>query len=282
MFVGIHVLVRDSSSDFGALGHAVEDAGFESLWFPEHTHSPVGGTTEREKMGGQLRGGLFDPFIAATAVAATTRRLRVGTAVCLVMQHDPIVLAKTVASVDAASSGRFLFGVGGGWHTGEMRNHGTKPALRWKILRERLLAMRRIWTEQPASYHGEFVNFDPLWSGPTVSQQQHPPVLIGGDGPRTLERVVEYGDGWFPNARSGPQRLAERMMQLQRLAAAAGRGPLPVSLFDVAADADQLAAFQQLGVECCVLTLPEAKLPALLDKIGRAATIAAPFISRSD
>lgn len=281
MQIGVHVLVHDAAIDLGALGAVVENAGFESLWFPEHTHSPVDGVTAREREGGRLRGTLLDPLIAATAVAARTSRLRVGTAVCLVMQHDPITLAKTVASVDAVASGRFLFGVGGGWHTGEMANHGTRPALRWRILRERMLAMRRIWTDQPAEYHGRFVDFAPLWSGPPGVHRRHPPVLVGGDGPGTLACVVEYGDGWFPHARPGPAYLAARIGELQRLAAAAGRGPLPVSVFGVPVDAEQIARFAQIGVERCVLTLPAGTQATLHSEIERYARIVAPFLGSS-
>ncbi len=191
MKFGLQMFPTDYAIPVTELGKAAEDLGFESLFFPEHTHIPTSRKTEWPG-GGPLPmeySHTLDPFVAMAATAAVTKTLKVGTGICLVMQRDPITLAKEVASVDFLSGGRVLFGIGGGWNEDEMENHGTKPSLRWKILRERILAMKEIWTKDEAEYHGQFVNFDPIWSWPKPAQKPHPPILIGGAGPRTLDRV---------------------------------------------------------------------------------------------
>src|SRR3954471_13443147 len=177
------------------LGRAAEERGFESVFFPEHSHIPVSRDTPWPT-GGDLPleySHALDPFVAMTAVAATTANLRIGTAICLVAQRDPIILAKQIASLDHLSGGRFLFGVGAGWNVEEMRNHGTDPATRWKLVRERVEAMTAIWTRDQASYHGDLVDFDPIWSWPKPAQRPRPPVLVGGGGPTVLKRVLSYG-----------------------------------------------------------------------------------------
>ncbi|HEY5475301.1 MAG TPA: TIGR03619 family F420-dependent LLM class oxidoreductase [Tepidiformaceae bacterium] len=168
MKFGIQMFPTDYAIPVTELGRAAEDLGFESLFFPEHTHIP---TSRRTPYPGGTELPLeyshtLDPFVAMAAVAAVTKTLKVGTGICLVMQRDPIVLAKEVASVDHLSGGRVLFGIGGGWNEDEMENHGTKPSERWKILRERIFAMKEIWTKDEAEYHGKYVNFDPIWSWP--------------------------------------------------------------------------------------------------------------------
>jgi probable F420-dependent oxidoreductase len=209
----------------------------------------------------------LDPFVACAAAAAVTNNLNVGTGVCLVMERDPITLAKEVASVDFLSGGRFLFGIGGGWNEEEMENHGTKPSLRWKILRERILAMKEIWTKDEAEFHGQFVNFDPIWSWPKPAAKPHPPVLVGGAGPRTLDRVVEYGDGWMPIGGRSGSVLGQMIQELRTKEKAAGRGPLPVSVFGVPPSQEAIENYAEMGVERCLFGLrPEASdkvIPAL-------------------
>ena len=172
----------------------------------------------------------YDPFVALTAAAiACTEAARRAPAICLVMERDPITTAKEVASVDLLSDGRFIFGVGGGWNEEEMENHGTDPTRRFKVMRERIEAMKEIWTKDEAEYHGEFVNFDPIWSWPKPVQKPHPPIYVGGDGAHTLKRVIEYGDGWMPIPGRGAD-IGNRMKELQAMAADAGRGPIPVTV----------------------------------------------------
>ena len=200
MKFGITMFPADFAMDPVALGRAVEERGFESLWFPEHTHIP----TSRKSPwpgGPELPREYYhthDPFVALGAVAATTTNLKLGTGICLVVERDPITTAKEVASLDFLSNGRFLFGIGGGWNLEEMENHGTDPDKRWKLMRERVLAMKEIWAKDEAEFHGKLVDFDPIWSWPKPVQKPHPPIYVGGGGPHTFQRVVEYGDAWLP------------------------------------------------------------------------------------
>jgi len=181
-------------------GRWAEDHGFESVWFGEHTHIPTSRKTPFP-LGGELPEcykQFFDPFIALTAAAAVTKKLKVGTSVCLIPEHPPITLAKTVSCLDRVSNGRFLFGIGSGWNVEEMADHGVAFKDRWKVTRERVLAMREIWTKDVAEFHGQFVNFDPLWCWPKPVQAGGPPVLIGAMSKWAIKRTAEYGNGWFP------------------------------------------------------------------------------------
>ena len=163
----------------------------------------------------------YDLFVAVTAAVAATTRLRVGSGICLVIERDPITTAKEVASVDYLSGGRFEFGVGAGWNREEMANHGTDPRQRMAVMRERVEAMKEIWTSDEASYAGEYVKFERIWSWPKPAQRPHPPVLVGGDGPGVLDRVLAFGDAWFPN--HAPEGILERAAELRSRAGPAGR-----------------------------------------------------------
>ncbi len=185
MDFGVVMFPTDYSMRPGEFARALEERGFESVWFPEHTHIPAsrrspwpgGANLPKEYWSG------YDPFVALTIAATATTRLRLGTGICLVIERDPIITAKEVASLDRLSGGRFLFGIGGGWNAEEMENHGTEFKKRWRVLRERVAAMREIWTKEEAEFHGEFVNFDRIWSHPKPAQKPHPPIIMGGDGP---------------------------------------------------------------------------------------------------
>jgi len=277
MHFGILMFPADYAIPVTELARAAEDLGFESLLFPEHTHipasrkSPWPGGPELPKEYSHT----LDPFVAMAAVAVVTKTLKVGTGICLVVERDPITLAKEVASVDHLSGGRVLFGVGGGWNYEEMENHGTKPPLRWKIMRERILAMKRIWADDNAEYHGRYVDFDAIWSWPKPVQKPHPPILVGGDGPRTLQRVVEYGDEWMPIPGRGGD-LAPRIAELQTMAKAAGRGPIPVSLFGVPPRAEIVERLASLdGVHRILFGMPPAPAEQVLPVLKEAAKIAA-------
>ena len=231
-----------------------EERGHESLFFPEHTHIPASRETPYPAGTPLPRKYVhtYDLFVAATAAATATSRLRVGSGVCLVIQRDPIITAKEVASVDSLSGGRFEFGVGAGWNREEMANHGTDPRRRMALLRERVEAMKEIWTSEEASYSGEFVKFDRIWSWPKPAQRPHPPVLVGGNGPTVLDRVLAFGDAWFPNyARNG---ILERAAELR------ARADRPVSLqvMGVPADPAVLAEYASAGFERAVHWLPSA------------------------
>jgi probable F420-dependent oxidoreductase len=263
----------------GELAQAAEAHGFESLFFPEHTHIP---TSRRSPFpsGGELPqeyAHSLDPFVALSAAAMTTKRLLLGTGVCLVIERDPIILAKEVASLDYLCNGRLLFGIGGGWNREEMENHGTDPRRRWKVLRERIEAMQAIWTTDEAEYHGEFVNFDPIWQWPKPMQEPHPPILVGGDGPNTLPRVVRYGDGWMPIGRDEDTDFRPRMDELNRLADAAGRGPIPVTMFLAPPKPGLLETYARAGIERVVIGLPSAPAEVVLSRLERHAELARQF-----
>jgi probable F420-dependent oxidoreductase len=250
MLFGVAVFPTDYAVDPGALARMVEERGFESLFFPEHTHIPADRTTPYPP-GGELPSQYshtYDPFVALTAAAATTESLLLATGICLVIERDPIITAKEVASLDRLSGGRFLFGVGAGWNLEEMENHGTDPHRRFSLMRERVEAMKAIWTQDEASYHGEHVDFDPIWSWPKPVQQPYPPVLVGGNGPKVLERVVAFGDEWMPNRVTG---LTDRVAELNRLAAEAGRDPIPVTLSGARPDPELIERGEQVGVHRC-------------------------------
>jgi probable F420-dependent oxidoreductase len=270
MKFGITMFATDYAIPAHELARAVEDLGFDSLWFPEHTHiptsrkSPWPGGAELPKEYSHT----LDPFVTMAAAAAVTKDLLVGTGICLVIERDPIVLAKEVASVDHLSGGRLLFGIGGGWNLEEMENHGTRPAIRWKLLRERILAMKEIWIKDEAEYHGQYVNFDPIWSWPKPARKPHPPIVIGGDGPRTLDRVLEYGDEWMPSGARSPQ-LPARIAELQSRAQAAGRGHIPVSVFGAMPRPEALTALAEAGADRAVFVLPPVPSEDALARLKR-------------
>ncbi len=260
MDLGLAHFLTDWSMGPAELGRQVEERGFESLFLPEHTHLPVHGASVHPSGPGvhdRLRR-FLDPLIALTAVAAVTERLRLGTGVCLVPQHDPIALAKQIATLDLLSNGRFLFGVGAGWNREEMRNHGTDPRTRFSLLRERVEAMKAIWTEDEAEYHGKHVDFDPIWSWPKPVQRPHPPIVVGGNAPKVLERVVRFGDGWMPNRVGDVDDLRQRVDELQRLASEAGRERIPVTLYGGSKDPEVVKRYPDAGVDRCVFWLPSA------------------------
>jgi probable F420-dependent oxidoreductase len=280
MLFGVHFAATDETLDVRELGRIIEAAGFESLFLPEHTHLPAYGESIHPS-GPQIHERLrrfLDPFIALTAVATVTERLRLGTGVCLIAEHDPITLAKQIATLDLLSNGRFLFGIGAGWNREELRHHGTDPATRWRVMRERALAMKRIWTEEQAEFHGEFVDFGPIWQWPKPVQRPHPPILVGGEGPRVLERVLEYGDEWAPNAEPG---IAERVVQLQQLAEARGRGRIPVTAMHVPSEGREIERYAAVGVTRCVFTLPSGDRAVVERAVERLAKTIEPYKRRA-
>ena len=261
MKFGIAIFPTDYAISMTELAPAVEAAGFESLWVAEHSHIPVSRETPYPA-GGELPRmymHTLDPFVALTAAAVATKTLLVGTGICLLIERDPIHTAKEAASVDVISNGRFLFGIGGGWNREEMADHGTAFATRWKLLRERVEAIKAMWTQDEPEYHGELVTMEKSWCWPKPVQKPHPPVILGGNGPRTLQRVVAYCDGWMPNRGTALERIAE----LRELAQAAGRGHIPVTFYPRAnaADIEKAAA---AGVERCIFYVsPDGRAPAL-------------------
>jgi probable F420-dependent oxidoreductase len=253
-----------------------EERGFESLFFPEHTHIPASRETPYPA-GGELPkeySHIVDPFVALGAAAAATERIRLGTGICLVPEHEPILLAKQVASLDLVSNGRALFGVGAGWNLEEMRNHGAEPKRRFSLMRERIEAMKEIWTQEEASYEGEHVSFERIWAWPKPVQQPHPPILVGGNGERVLDRVLAYGDEWMPNRIGSIESLVERVEELQRRAEEAGRDRIPVTLYGASRDRGRIEALAAAGVHRCLFGLPSAprdEVEPLLDQYAATA-----------
>ncbi len=250
MELGLAHFLTDYGMQPTELGPMVEERGFKSLLRPEHTPIPVSRDTPYPG-GGELPpeySHTLDPFAALAAIAAVTKRLRIGTGVCLVIQRDPIVTAKEVATIDHTSGGRFLFGAGAGWNIEEMQGHGTDPKTRFRRMRESIEAMKAIWTEDEAEYHGRIVDFDPIWCWPKPVQKPHPPVLIGGVGEKVIDRVLGYGDEWIPNRVKDPGELGERIAELQRRAEAAGRGRIPVTVFGAKSDPGFLDGLREAGV----------------------------------
>jgi probable F420-dependent oxidoreductase len=279
MEVGLAIFLTDYTIDPARLGRLVEEHGFESLLLTEHTHIPVSRETARPG-GGELPpeySHCNDPFVALAMVAAATERLKLGTGICLVVQRDPIVTAKEVATLDNLSGGRVLFGVGAGWNVEEMRNHGTDPRRRFSIMRERVEAMKAIWTQDEAEYHGEHVNFDPIWCWPKPRQKPHPPVIVGGTGAKVLDRVLAYGDEWMPNRVEDPESLGERIAELERRAEEAGRERIPVSVFGAKPDPRFVERLVAVGVDRCwfyIRPVEPAEVERQLDELAELREVA--------
>lgn len=284
MDFGAMMFCTDFSIRPDDLAKLLEDRGFESMWVPEHSHIPA---DRRSPWPGgaelpQEYWHTYDPFVALTAAAAATTTLKVGTGICLVIERDPIMMAKEVASVDRLSNGRFIFGIGGGWNREEMANHGTRSRSRWRLLRERILAMKEIWTREEAEFHGEFVNFDKMWAYPKPVQRPHPPILMGGDGPTTFDRVVEYCDGWMPisgRPQSGGPSLQEKIAMLRRQAEEAGRDPASINITtfrgpdESQPEPDAIRRLEEAGVDRVIFGLPSAERDTVLPIIDQCAKL---------
>lgn len=280
MELGVAMPPTDVGMRPDRLAQEAEDRGFGSVWFPEHTHIPTSRRTPWP--GGADRSEAFkrtfDPFVALTWAAAATQRIKLATGICLVAQRDPIVTAKVVASLDVLSSGRAVLGVGAGWNTDEMENHGLNPSTRRGVLREHVLAMKALWTEDEASYHGVHVRLTPSWSWPKPAQHPHPPVVMGGaGGPMTFEQVAEFCDGWMPI--HGQTDLADQLPELAKACVEVGRDPVTVEVgvFGVPPKEEAIDAYRVLGVSRCVITLPPATADVLMPLLDDAAPLAERF-----
>ncbi|GLZ47318.1 LLM class F420-dependent oxidoreductase [Actinomycetospora sp. NBRC 106375] len=274
---GIMMFPTDYAIDPAELAREVENRGFDSLWFPEHSHIP----TKRESPypgGGDLPRmyiHTYDPFVALTAAAAATSTLQVATGICLVIQRDPIHTAKQVASLDRLSGGRFLFGIGAGWNREEMAHHGANPKTRMRLMAEQVKAMKELWTQDEAEFHGEFVDFDRSWAWPKPAQQPHPPVYVGGMGPGVEDRILDYGDAWLPQ-RVGPDNIGqfeERANALQQRAADAGRGPIPMSLFGAETSPEALDGYRRIGLERAIHGVSSSDRDTVLKELDELAKV---------
>ncbi len=260
---------------------AAEERGYESVWFPEHTHIPASRDTPYP-LGGDLPkqySHFMDPLVSMMAAAGATSRIRIGSGVCLLIEHDPIVVAKAIATLDQLSGGRILFGVGGGWNREEMANHGTHFEDRWRILRERIAAIKTIWAEDEASYHGQFVNFERIWCYPKPVQRPHPPVLLGAVSGAGLQRVVDYCDGWLlVDPRGGALQRAQEELRVR--AEKAGRDPagIPITVFlALAMTSELLDEYAQAGVARVVQFLPPDTTAEAMQVMDASATLIARY-----
>jgi len=274
MDVGAAMFFTDYSMRPDALGSALEARGFESVWAPEHSHIPSSRLSQPASGGelGRRYYDVMDPFVTLTAAAGATRALKLATGVCLVIQRDTIQTALQVASLDVISSGRFLFGIGGGWNQEEMADHGTVFKTRFKRMREQVEAMRAIWTQDEPEYRGEIVQFPKMKTWPKPAQRPHPPVIVGGAWPQSARRAIRYGDGWVPNAsRPTYADVTEFLPQFRDMAKAAGRDPdrIPVTIFGAVEDGDRLKRYRDRGVARAVVMLPSAGSDTVLPILDR-------------
>lgn len=271
MKFGVYMFPTDYAMPIDDLARALEERGFESLFVPEHTHIP---TCRRSPWPGGAElpreyACTLDPFVGLTMAAAVTTTLRIGTGICLLTERDPIVTAKEVATLDLLSKGRFEFGIGAGWNAEEMENHGTVFDTRFRLMVDRAKAMQAIWTEDEASYDGEFVKFEPIWSWPKPVQKPHPPILLGGETKYTLRRVVDFCDGWFPRLRGGDPKPA--MDRLRQAADEGGRDmkTISTSLFGTPEKEDYIAACREAGMSRVLFQLPSEGSDTILPHLDK-------------
>ena len=274
MDIGAAMFFTDYSMSAVELARELEARGFESMWAPEHSHTPLSRTSPFPS-GGELPkqySQVMDPFVTLSAAASVTTTIKLGTGVCLVVQRDPIQTAKLVASLDQVSGGRFLFGVGGGWNAEEMEDHGTAFKTRFKLMRERIEAMKAMWTEATPEYHGEFVDFPPMTIGPQPVQKPHPPIIVGGMFPHAARRALRYGDGWIPHSRR-PQYedVTDFLPQFRQMAADSGRdlASVPVTVWGVPPDLDRIRRHRDQGVARGVVQLAADKADTILPILDR-------------
>ena len=276
MKIGISTFPTDYSPDVAAVARRAEELGFESLWVPEHVMLPVGSSTKWPGSTGgaipKVYADIADPFVALARASGVTERLMLGTAICLVPERNPLLLAKEVASLDMFSGGRFLFGIGAGWLREELELLGGNFDRRWGQTREAVLAMKELWTRTESEFHGEFYDFPPVYSFPRPAQRPHPPVLLGGMAERVFKRVAEWGDGWIPN-RVTPAEVREGRARLDELARAAGRDPssIGITVSGQPPDAGLIEEYGEAGADRVIVRLADVDGEQSLDEVDRIA-----------
>ena len=279
MDIGIFMFPTGDAMRPDDLGAEVEARGFESLWFPEHTHIP---TSRRSPFpgGGELPpeySRSHDPFVALTAAAMSTKKIRLGTGICLIIERDTITTAKAVASLDVLSNGRFVFGIGGGWNREEMEHHGTDYTTRFAKLEEQVAAFKTIWTEDEAEFHGSHVDFDPIWSWPKPEQKPHPPIVLGGGTRYTRQRVVDFCDGWMPIGRDD-EAVLRGIEDLRHRAERAGRAmdTISINVFGATPNREVLDRYAEAGVGRAVLLARPEGRDLVLPRLDRYAAFVGP------
>ena len=277
MEIGVGMTISSESMDVAFLAQKAESLGFESFWLPEHPIIPVHSTS---RYGGTADGSIpqfmmdmVDPFIGLARASAVTQRMKLGTSICLVPEHNPLSQAKQIATLDRFSNGRFIFGIGAGWLREETEIMGGNFEHRWGQTREATLAMKELWTKEESEFHGRFYDFPPVRSFPKPVQKPHPPVFLGGFASNVFKRVVEWGDGWMPVGVS-PEQVRMGRATLDELAEAAGRDPrsIQVTVYGLAADQKVLKGFDDAGADRAIVRLPttmEGKALAELERMAQ-------------
>ncbi len=272
MKIGLFPFITDYSMPVDQLAIAAEERGFDSIWVPEHTHIPANRKTPYPG-GGELPkeySHTLDPFVALAIAAGVTTRLKLATGICLLIEHQALTLAKTVATLDHVSNGRVLLGLGAGWNREEMENHGTQYKSRFRKLEEQMAALREIWTNDEATFKGQFENFEGVWSWPKPIQRPHPPLILGGETDHTLKRIVRSGDGWLPRAMN-PDRVVAGMEKLKVFAKEAGRDPatISVSVFAPPPKDEVINRFKETDAERIVVMVPPQNTADTLRRLDR-------------
>ena len=273
---GVFIFATDQAMDVVALARAVEDRGFECLFVPEHVHMPIDRDTPFPltpdgSLPEEYRR-IHDPFVALGAAAGATAELKLGTGICLVTEHEPIALAKQIASLDLISGGRFLFGIGAGWLAEEMEPLGVRFADRWKVTDQRIAAMKQMWTQDEAEYRSEFVDIPKTAVIPKPVQQPHPPILLGAGSKWARQRVVDYCDGWLPNV-PAPRFVERGIQDIQSRAAEAGRDFDSISINVFGADPEAKSEYERMGVDRCIHRLPHAGADEVIPELDRLAKL---------
>ena len=272
MHVGIIMFMTDYALPVTELARALEERGFESLWIPEHSHIPLSRKSQYPA-GGDLPKRYYDcmdPFPVIGAAAAATTTLKVATGICVVSQRDPIQTAKSVATVDQLSNGRFIFGTGVGWNRDEIENHGTNFRTRLSLTRERIEAMQRIWTQSKAEYHGKFVDFDPMMTWPKPVQKPHPPILVGGGWPHAAKRALDYGDGWMPNSVRPDYHILDRVKEWEAMKKEYGRD-IPLTCCLAEDDIEKWPRYRDAGAARIIVEVQPDTADKVLPKLDELA-----------
>ncbi|MGI9325072.1 MAG: LLM class F420-dependent oxidoreductase [Pseudomonadales bacterium] len=274
MEIGIFSFSTDYSMPVDQLAVAVEERGFESLWVPEHTHIPASRETPYPFDGGLPKeySHTLDPFVALAIAAGVTQKIKLCTGICLAIEHQALTLAKTVATLDHVSNGRVILGLGAGWNREEMENHGTQFDTRFRRLEEQMQALTEIWTQEEATFHGEFENFDRVWSWPKPLQSPRPPLILGGETDHTLRRVAKYADGWLPRI-SSAKKLQDSIVKLHGFAKDAGRDPVRLSVSAFAPPLSMVESLRDTPVDRAVLWVPPDSAQKSLELLDRYADV---------